>query len=132
MWDRQKLGKLARERKAALGGLNTALLAFARTQEMTEETGIDCRKAEQELAAALDKLEPDAVLQMKALGSVERDEVLRDFLTALTDHNQKSIERELKEVQELAGPTLETPVLEAPENDKAAPKKKRGLRMFRG
>lgn len=132
MWDRQKLGKLARERKAALGGLNTALLAFARTQEMTEETGIDCRKAEQELAAALDKLEPDAVLQMKALGSVERDEVLRDFLTALTDHNQKSIERELKEVQELAGPTLETPVLEAPGNDKAAPKKKRGLRMFRG
>ncbi|MCV0371895.1 hypothetical protein [Filomicrobium sp.] len=132
MWDRQKLGKLARERKAALGGLNTALLAFARTQEMTEETGIDCRKAEQELAAALDKLEPDAVLQMKALGSVERDEVLRDFLTALTDYNQKSIERELKEVQELAGPTLETPVLEAPENDKAAPKKKRGLRMFRG
>lgn len=132
MWDRQKLGKLARERKAALGGLNKALLAFARTQEMTEETGIDRRKAEQDLAAALDRLEPDAVLQMKALGSVERDEVLRDFLTALTDHNQENIVRELKEVQELSEPVLEAPVLETPENEKAAPKKKRGLRMFRG
>ncbi|CFX05434.1 protein of unknown function [Candidatus Filomicrobium marinum] len=132
MWDRQKLGKLARERKAALGGLNKALLAFARTQEMTEETGIDRRKAEQDLAAALDRLEPDAVLQMKALGSVERDEVLRDFLTALTDHNQENIVRELKEVQELSEPVLEAPVLEKPENQKAASKKKRGLRMFRG
>lgn len=124
MWDRQKLHDLARTRKMALGGLNEALLAYARTREMTEEAGLDAGKVEQDLAATLDRLEPDDFQHMKALGSVERDEVLRDFMVVLADHNQQRIDRELKDVQAIDGPAREVPA-----NEKAAPKRKRGLRL---
>ncbi|MBX9862337.1 MAG: hypothetical protein K2Y42_06245 [Hyphomicrobium sp.] len=129
MWNRQKLADLARNRKAALSDVDGALLAFARTQEMTDEAGIDAKTAERELADALDKLEPEAADKLKLLGSVERDEVLRDFLVVMMGHNQKRIERELQEVQELQ-PTQK---LDAPKVEGAAPdkKRKRGLRFFR-
>lgn len=129
MWNRQKLADLARNRKVALSDVEVALLAFARTQEMTDEAGIDVKAAQKELQAAFDKLEPEAAMKLKLLGSVERDEVLRDFVVAMVDHNQESIEQELKQVEVLQ--VLQT--LEVPKAEEAAPakKRKRSLRFTR-
>jgi hypothetical protein len=128
MWSRQKLADIARKRKEALSDVEGALLAFSRTQEMTHEEGIDVKTSEKELEAALDKLEPDAATKLMMLGSVERDEVLRDFIVKMMDHNQSRIEQDLKQVQEL---TI-SEKLESPDNERAAPakKRKRGLRLF--
>lgn len=129
MWNRQKLTDLARKRKAALAEIEGALLAFSRTQEMTDEVKIDIKTSEKELEAALDKLQPDAATKLMALGSIERDEVLRDFLVKMMDHSQSRIDRDLKHVQELAL----SEKLETPEIEKAAPakKRKRRYRLFR-
>jgi hypothetical protein len=128
MWDRQKLAVLARNRKVALSDVEGALLAFARTQEMTDEPNLDIIAAAKELEAALDKLEPEATDKLKQLGSTERDEVLRDFLVTMVNHNQKRIDRELKDVQELAVEQH----MEAPKVEGTAPekKRKRGLRFI--
>jgi hypothetical protein len=127
MWDRQKLGELARKRKAALSDVEGALLAFARTQELTDEASVDVKAAEKELEMALDRLEPEAADKLKLLGSVERDEVLRDFLVTMVDHNQKRIGRELKDVLALEP----SPNPDMPKQEEAAPgkKRKRGLRL---
>lgn len=127
MWDRQKLGELARQRKAALSDVEGALLAFARLQELTDEPSADLKAAQKELATALDGLEPEAADKLKLLGSVERDEVLRDFLVTMLDHNQKRIERELKDVLALEP----SPKPDMPKQEEAAPakKRKRGLRL---
>lgn len=129
MWDRQKLGELARKRKAALLDVEGALLAFARSQELTDEPSVDLKAAQRELATALDGLEPEAADKLKLLGSVERDEVLRDFLVTMVDHNQKRIDRELKDVL-----ALEPSPPDMPKKEEAAParKRKRGLRLSRG
>lgn len=129
MWDRQKLGELARKRKAALLDVEGALLAFARSQELTDEPSVDLKAAQRELATALDGLEPEAANKLKLLGSVERDEVLRDFLVTMVDHNQKRIDRELKDVL-----ALEPSPPDMPKKEEAAParKRKRGLRLSRG
>lgn len=129
MWNREKLAAMAKQRKAALSDVEGALLAFARTQELTDEPQLDARAAEKELEAALDKLEPDAADKLKLLGSIQRDEVLRDFMVAMMDHNQKRIERELQEVE-----TLQVTQKLEPQPEEAAPakKRKRGLRLFRG
>lgn len=127
MWNRQKLAELARGRKAALTEVEGALLAFARVQEMTDEPAVDAESARKELEAALDKLEPEAVDKLKQLGSFERDEVLRDFMVVMIDHDQKRIARELKEVQELQVEQR----LEPAKQEETAPTKKRrrGLRF---
>lgn len=129
MWNRQKLADLARKRKAALSDVEGALLAFSRMQEMTDEPGIDVKAAAKELEVELDKLEPEAANKLTALGSIERDEVLRDFVVIMMDHNQKRIDRELSEVRDMEfSQTLEAPKLEEAAPDK---KRKRGLRLFR-
>lgn len=126
MWDKRKLEDMAGKRKAALSVVNDALLAFARTREMTDETGLDLKAEELALTAALDRLEPEAMESFKALGSVERDEVLRDFVVRVIDHNQQRMDRELAQIE-----AMEAPVLDAQEQEPAAPRKqkKRGLRL---
>lgn len=133
MWNRQKLAVLARNRKVALSDVEGALLAFARTQELTDEPNFDVTAAAKELEAALDKLEPEATDKLKLLGSVERDEVLRDFLVTMVNHNQKRIDRELQEVQALQpSMKLAAPKVDTPQVDEAgsAKKRKRKLRLF--
>lgn len=123
MWDKRKLQDISGNRKAALSVVNEALLAFARTREMTDETGIDLKAEELALTAALDRLEPEAMESFKALGSVERDEVLRDFVVRVIDHNQQRIDRELMQIEAMEAPALE--------EEQAAPKKlkRRGPRL---
>ena len=123
MWDKRKLQDISGNRKAALSVVNEALLAFARTREMTDETGIDLKAEELALTAALDRLEPEAMESFKALGCVERDEVLRDFVVRVIDHNQQRIDRELMQIEAMEAPALE--------EEQAAPKKlkRRGPRL---
>lgn len=125
MWDRQKLSDMARARKAALSDVEAALLAFARTQELTDEPAVDVKAAEKELEAALEKLEPEAAGKLKHIGSVERDEVLRDFLVAMVQHNQQRIERDLEDVQLLEV----SQSLAAPNVGETVPEKKRKRRL---
>lgn len=99
MWDRNRLQQLANERRNAMADIGEALLAYARANEMTDEGYIDQRQAECDLTEALDKLTPEAADKMRAMGSAARDELLRDFLLKVVDHNQKRIERDLAEVQ---------------------------------
>lgn len=126
MWDKPKLADMAAQRKAALPVVKEALLAYARTREMTDEAGIDLKAEELALTAALDRLEPEAVESLKVLGSVERDEVLRDFVVRVIDHNQQRMDRELAQIV-----AMEAPALEEPKQEQAAPRrqKKRGLRL---
>lgn len=126
MWDRRKLEDMAGKRKAAQSVVNEALLAFARSREMTDEAGIDVKAEELALTAALDRLEPEAMESFKALGSVERDEVLRDFVVRVIDHNQQRMDRELAQIEAMEGPALEEQ-----KHEEAAPRKqkKRGLRL---
>jgi len=123
MWDKRKLEDMAGKRKSALSVVNEALLAFARTREMTDEAGIDLKAEELALTAALDRLEPEAMESFKALGSVERDEVLRDFVVRVMDHNQQRMDRELAQIEAMEAPALE--------EEQAAPKKlkRRGPRL---
>lgn len=123
MWDKRKLEDMAGKRKAALSVVNEALLAFARTREMTDEAGIDLKAEELALTAALDRMEPEAMESFKALGSVERDEVLRDFVVRVIDHNQQRMDRELAQIEAMEAPALE--------EEQAAPKKlkRRGPRL---
>lgn len=123
MWDKRKLEDMAGKRKAALSVVNEALLAFARTREMTDEAGIDLKAEELALTAALDRMEPEAMESFKALGSVERDEVLRDFVVRVIDHNQQRMDRELMQIEAMEAPALE--------EEQAAPKKlkRRGPRL---
>lgn len=125
MWDRQKLSDMARARKAALSDVEAALLAFARTQELTDEPAVDVKAAEKELEAALEKLEPEAAGKLNHIGSVERDEVLRDFLVAMVQHNQQRIERDLEDVQLLEV----SQSLAAPNVGETVPEKKRKRRL---
>jgi hypothetical protein len=99
MWDRNRLHLLANERRNAMADIGEALLAYARANEMTDEGYIDQRQAEYDLTEALDKLTPEAADKMRSMGSAARDELLRDFLLKVVDHNQKRIERDLAEVQ---------------------------------
>lgn len=78
MWEKGKLTDLAKQRRNALSDAEGALLAFARTRETTEEDGIDLTQAGQDVEAALDKLEPESAERLQSLGSIARDEALRD------------------------------------------------------
>lgn len=130
MWDREKLTELARERKAALSDVEGALLAFARTREMTEETGVDAKEAQKALDAALDKLEPEAAERLHALGSVQRDEVLRDFLVVMLDHNQQRLEREHEEVHKMELTSSRKPSPDDDDDDEDGGKKRKRGRRF--
>lgn len=98
MWDRNRLAQLADERRNAMAEIGEALLAYARANEMTDEGIIDQRQAEYDLTEALDKLTPEAADRMRAMGSAARDELLRDFMLKVADHNQRRIEHDLAEV----------------------------------
>jgi len=121
MWDRDKLRALAKERREGLANVQQALLAFARVKEMSDEE-VDRKDAERQLAEALDKLEPEALDRLTALGSAQRDEVLGDFLLALTDHNQQRIERDMADVMAMKPQRQPDP----DDDDDDAPSRKRG------
>lgn len=101
MWDRNRLHVLADQRRNAMADIGEALLAYARANEMTDEGFVDQRQAERDLAEALDKLTPEAAERMQGIGSVARDELLRDFMLKVVDHNQRRIEADLKQVESL-------------------------------
>jgi hypothetical protein len=100
MWDKAKLTALATRRRDALTAAETAFLAYARTQEMTEER-LDVTQARQDLATALDQLEPEDVDKLRALGDVHREDMLRDFLLTVFDHTQQRLDRELEQTRSL-------------------------------
>jgi len=126
MWDKGKLTDLAKERREALSDVQGALLAFARVKELTDENGIDGNRAKKDLETAFDNLGPEAADRLRTLGSIQRDEVLRDFLMELTDHNQRRIDRDLEEVVAMSKDRKN----EAPDDDddgEDSPRRKRGL-----
>lgn len=134
MWDRDKLENLARRRGEGLRASEQALLAFARWQEMTDETGANPELAKKELDGLIGTLSDEEAQRLNGLGDFQRDAVIRDFQMYVFEARTAGIESQVRAVTDLPNwpeqkiSQSESPEVELDKQNTAPRRPKRGRR----
>lgn len=101
MWDRSKLEALAQRRTAGLSRGEAALLAFARWQEMTDESDARPDKGKAEFERLVAAMGDEDTQQLASLGDFARDEVIREFQLKIFETRTAQMEAQRREIASL-------------------------------